>query len=404
MIPVLSEAYHRLISELKEIKTRYLFDSFNINNRMTGLIGPRGVGKTTLLLQYIKQHLYHQKNTIYVSADNFYFNSSTLYEFVDTLYKTEHITIFFFDEVHKYPNWNQELKNIYDAFPSIKVVFSGSSSIDLVKGSYDLSRRVKLYHLLGLSFREYLNFLLNLNITPIQLDDLNNGSQQFFNQVSAIPKLAGHFNDYLMKGYYPFIFENSDSSYYEKIIQIVEKSIYEDIAKFYRLNTENLQYFGKILHFLSIIPPGELRTHTVAKNLQINDKTVDHYFEILRAMGLVRDVCPFIQGNQALRKTNKKFIDNTSLLAAINHYNGSIVNPGTMRELYFLQSCQNAGIDVLLSHIGDFEMNKVIYEIGGKNKKRKQITSAEMDAFIVKDDILYPSQGILPLWSFGFLY
>ena len=158
MINSLMLIYHRLIEQVSMDFHRYLYTSFNANNRLTGLIGARGVGKTTLLLQYIKKHYPNLNDTVYVSADHIYFERVTLYEFIENLYLTEGTSIFFIDEIHKYANWNQEIKNVYDGFPNIRIVFSGNSSLDLVKGSYDLSRRSKLYHLAGMSFREYLNF------------------------------------------------------------------------------------------------------------------------------------------------------------------------------------------------------------------------------------------------------
>ncbi|MCE5317431.1 MAG: AAA family ATPase [Parachlamydia sp.] len=156
MLPFIAETYHRLIRELKITHHRYLYSTFNIHNRMTGLVGPRGAGKTTLLLQYIKNELYSAGKAFYFSADLVYFKQVSLLEFISDLHQKEGYQFFFIDEVHKYHNWNQELKNLYDAFPNLKFVFSGSSMLDLVGASHDLSRRAKMYHLHGMSFREYL--------------------------------------------------------------------------------------------------------------------------------------------------------------------------------------------------------------------------------------------------------
>lgn len=222
---------------------RYLYDSFDLGNRLIGLIGPRGVGKTTLLLQYIKNKLAKEER-FYFSADSVYFQKMGLLDFVRDLYDLEGYRIIFIDEIHKYHNWQQELKNIYDSFPSLKVVFSGSSMLDLVKGSYDLSRRAKLYYLHGLSFREYLNFSLNLSLVPINMGDILQDSLNSINQVKAVPKILTHFENYLKNGYYPFVFEDVHS-YYEKVLRIVEKTIFEDIANYYSLKTQNLPFFKK---------------------------------------------------------------------------------------------------------------------------------------------------------------
>ena len=154
----LRKTYYRLLDELEINTFRYLYHSFSIDGRLTGLIGPRGVGKTTLLLQFIKNQISNQQDAVYFSADHLYINKNSLWEFVQQLYEEEDVKLFFIDEIHKYNNWNQELKNIYDSFPRIKIVFSGSSSLDLVEGSHDLSRRAVIHYMKGFSFREYLNF------------------------------------------------------------------------------------------------------------------------------------------------------------------------------------------------------------------------------------------------------
>ena len=167
MLNSLKMIYQRLLDEVSLEYHRFLYAEFKLNSRITGLIGARGVGKTTMLLQIIKEQ-FDTKNTFYFSADHIYFEKSTIYEFIEQLYLTDGITNFFIDEIHKYKNWSQELKNIYDGFPAIKIIFSGSSSLDLIKGSHDLSRRAKLYHLPGMSFREYLNFRTNSKFTKIR--------------------------------------------------------------------------------------------------------------------------------------------------------------------------------------------------------------------------------------------
>lgn len=171
MIDFLKQTFERLLEATDLSFKRYLYKSLQLS-RLTGLVGPRGVGKTTLMLQYIKENLLKDRKVFYFSADSIYFQQSTLLEFINDLYNLEGHRIFFIDEIHKYPNWNQELKNLYDSFPDIKVMYSGSSMLELVKGSHDLSRRVKLYHLPGMSFREYLNFTQRENIEPIALSEL----------------------------------------------------------------------------------------------------------------------------------------------------------------------------------------------------------------------------------------
>jgi uncharacterized protein len=402
MIPFLQETFKRLLADVKVDTHRYLFETFHINNRLTGIVGPRGVGKTTLMLQFIKEKLTHNEKVMYVSADNIYFSDHTLLGFVNDLYQLEGIDHFFIDEIHKYPNWNQELKNIYDSFPNVKVVFSGSSSIDLVKGSYDLSRRGKLFRLHGLSFREYLFFTTDQSYSVVTYENIIKNPQEAAHVLAQIPRLKGHFNDFLRTGYYPFLLE-SPPDYYEKLLSVIDKSIYEDIAKFYNLKTPNLIYFKRILSFLASIPPGEININNLAKNLQIDHKTTEHYLVILSEAGLVRFISAPNGGNRGLQKPVKIFINNTTLLNALNYYLGESLSTGTVRELFFIQSLMNAEYSVYYSSVGDFIVGKHFFEIGGKNKTRRQLKTTA-SGFVVKDDILHSSQGIIPLYLFGFLY
>ncbi len=403
MKELLRAAFQRLIAEVQTKTHRYLYEQFNIANRLTGLIGPRGVGKTTLMLQYIKEHLLAQNNVFYFSADHIYFNSASILEFVEDLYQTEGIDTFFIDEIHKYANWNQELKNIYDAFPSIKVIFSGSSSIDIVKGSYDLSRRAQLFHLHGMSFREYLNFSHNTSFKPVSYNVLMESYQSYSREVANTPKILGYFRDYLAYGYYPFVFEDK-LSYYDKILMVIEKTINEDIANFYNLKTPNLVLFKKILNFLATIPPGQISMHKLAQNLKVDDKTAAHYVTILQEAGLVRLVHTSAGGSKLLRKPEKMFINNTTLLAVLNCHLAPAVSEGTMRELFFLQSLTNSGVDVYYSKCGDFMVNDMLFEIGGKNKDFAQLHGVSEQAFLVKDGITAAGKNIIPLLCFGFLY
>lgn len=402
MLSFFQETFKRLLDNVKVDTHRYLFETFNIKNRLTGIIGPRGVGKTTLMLQFIKEKLTNNEKVMYVSADNIYFSNHNLLEFINNLYQLEGVDHFFIDEIHKYPNWNQELKNIYDSFPNIKVIFSGSSSIDLVKGSYDLSRRAKLFKLHGLSFREYLIFTTHQYYSVVTYEDIINNPQEITNFLAQIPRLKGHFRDFLNRGYYPFLLESPDD-YYERLLSVIDKSIYEDVAKFYNLKTPSLIYFKRILNFLASIPPGDVSINNLAKNLQIDHKTAEHYLIILSEAGLVRFISAPDGGNRGLQKPLKIFVNNTALLSALNYYLGESLSIGTVRELFFIQSLMDAEHPVYYSNVGDFRVGKHCFEIGGKNKNRKQLKTTT-SGYIIKDDILYPSQGIIPLYLFGFLY
>lgn len=402
MFESLQMIYERLVERVQTQSYRYLYAQFNLNNRLTGLVGARGVGKTTLLLQYIREHFYGDPAVFYFSADHIYFKDHTLYEFVEDLYLKRGVSYFFIDEIHKYINWSQELKNLYDGFPDLIIVFSGSSSLDLVKGGYDLSRRAKMYYLSGLSFREYLNMTKKTDFFAISFDELLNKPTKLSKMVLENPGLIGSFHDYLSQGFYPF-FQEDPLSYYEKILTIIDKTIHEDIANFYNLRTLNLRHFGKIMNFLASMPPGKISTYNLGKSLQIDDKTASHYLEILKETGLAEIIYPSEPGNSGLRKPEKVFFNNTNLHYAIQKQQASPIDMGAIRELAFVQALKHAGLTVHAHGNGDYQVRDTVFEVGGKNKTRHQIKHIE-GSFLVKDDISMVSKGVIPLMYFGFLY
>ncbi len=404
MIDTLRETYHRVVEATSAQSHRFLFDTFTVDERLIGLIGPRGVGKTTLLLQYIRERIGNLEEAFYVSADHIYFNKTTLLDFVRALYMKEGVRLFFFDEVHKYPGWQQELKNIYDSFPAVRVVFSGSSSLDLTKGSYDLSRRATLHRLPGLSFREYLNFLTHEHHACYSLDAILKDPVGISGKLAVIPKLTGYFHRYLEEGYYPYIFEGK-ANYYEKVRSVVEKTLYEDVATYYRLKTENLHYFKKILYFLSTIPPGEVCIHKLSTSLGVDDKTTANYLRILQETGLTRLLDAGERGHAVIRKPQKIYLDNTSLYHALSQGLDQPVDKGMTRELFFLQATQNAGLPVSYSMQGsDFRIRNRVFEVGGKGNGRSQLPHVSHEEYVVKDDMLIGSKGTIPLYLLGFLY
>ncbi|HBD95595.1 MAG: ATPase [Spirochaetes bacterium GWF1_31_7] len=394
--------YKRLLQHINFSHHRYIYKYFNLNNRLTGLIGPRGTGKTTLLLQYIKENL-NIEECIYTSLDNIYFTQNNLIEFVNELYDFYGIRYFFFDETHKYPNWNQELKNLYDSYPDIKIVFSGSSSLDLTKGAYDLSRRGVLYKIGGMSFREYLLFNNIADIPSFTFEELLHNRSKYEADIGSIKMIPGHFKNYIGNGYYPFILEDP-SSYSHKIQRIIEKTIYEDISNHYKLKTENLINFKRIISYLATIPPGELNKNNISKNSGLDNKTVQHYLDILQETGLIQMIIKNQAGSTILKKTEKIFLDNTDLYKSVSKEIGFETPVGTLREIFFIKMILNSGNTIHYSETGDYSIQDIIFEIGGKNKTLKQIKHTLENSFLVKDDIVFGSKYEIPLYLFGFLY
>jgi hypothetical protein len=395
--------YRRLLDGVTLDTHRYLFQQFKLKNRLTGLIGPRGTGKTTLLLQYIKERIEDKDKCLYVSLDSIYLSATSLVSLVGDLYELYGIRYLILDEVHKYPNWNQELKNIYDSYPDMQVIFSGSSSIDLIKGSYDLSRRSVLYRLRGLSFREYLDFIRKAEIGSVSLDSLLTDRDRIESEVAGIEGLRGHFKRYLSHGYYPFFLED-ESSYFQKLFRIIEKTIYEDIPHYYKLKTENLIYFKRILAYVATKAPGELNRNNIARNIGLDNKTVQHYLTILEETGLIAILGGSKGGGGQLKAIEKIYLENPNLYNSICEEIGHSLDTGSIRETFFLGMLRNAGFKPVYSTIGDFQVADTIFEIGGRNKSLKQIRERLDPAFLVKDDILYGSPSEIPLHLFGFLY
>lgn len=401
MKQIILETYYRLLARTTTETHRYLFDTFNMSRQLVGIVGARGTGKTTMLLQYIKEKITDPDKALYFSADHIYFSENSLFEFVAEQYELEGRTHFCIDEVHKYPNWNQELKNMYDSFPDVHVAFSGSSSIDLITGSYDLSRRGVLYRLKGLSFREFLLFEKGLELPVYTMNDLMEKHLEMSREFADIPTLRALFNEYLQCGYYPFYFEDKEF-FSQRLLSLIEKSIYEDIASFFNLKTANLPVLKKILAFLATIQPGEVSLNTMAKSLRVDHKTVSGYIDVLQSAGLLFKVGVNKSGAAMVRKPEKIFLQNSNLYAALQKELGHEGRIGTIRESFFLSMIDGAGLNPFYDTIGDYSVGETIFEIGGRNKDFKQVKDA---GFLVKDDILIGAgKREIPLYLFGFLY
>jgi predicted AAA+ superfamily ATPase len=385
---------------------RYLYNEIDFSQQLIGIIGPRGVGKTTLILQYLKENFYKKNidNAVYFLADNVLFEKGDLFALVQELHIEKGVELICIDEIHKFPNWNQELKNIYDSFPNLKIIFSGSSSIDLIKGRYDLSRRGVVYNLPGFSFREFLIFYKNINLKKIKFKSLLKNHQSLSKKFSPEDKILKYFKEYLKTGYYPFFNKTKNILLYnDQIGNTLDKIIYEDIASVYKLKTNNLITFKQILYFFATITPGEININKLASSLKRNHATIAEYLNILQEAGLVRFLTNDRAGHMLVRHAEKIYLDNTNLLYAICRFVGKNVEIGVTREIFFLNQLQAIGKIPCYTKNGDFSVDKIIFEIGGKNKTDEQIRGVK-NSFLALDDILYGDSKNIPLYLFGFLY
>ncbi|MFZ2284754.1 MAG: AAA family ATPase [Lutibacter sp.] len=397
MITLLEQS-ERLIASVNLDFKRYLFDVIKWNNRLIGIKGARGTGKTTLLLQWVKAQNLPVEKAAYFSLDDLYFTVHTLRDTVTQFHKNGG-TILALDEVHKYKNWSLEIKNIYDFFPDLKIIFTGSSIIDISKQEGDLSRRALMYELPGLSYREYLSLQGIIDLPIISLDDL------LFNTVKVkkmIPKdfrPLAHFINYLNYGYYPFGLADVPSVH-QRINQLIRTIVEVDMAELKDFDIRNAKKLLQLVYIIAQQVPFKPNITSLAAKTGIHRNSLNNYLYYLEQAKIISLLFPAGISTAVLQKPEKIFLNNTTLLAALTEEQSNI---GTVRETFFLSQLRSLH-KVQLPKQGDFLVNgKYTFEVGGKGKSQKQISGLE-NAWIVKDDTELPMLNTLPLWVFGLLY
>lgn len=385
--------YQKFETVLKTTSTgfkRYLYDKISWESRMIGIIGARGVGKTTMILQYIKENL-SSKDALYVSADDIYFGENNLIDLADYFYKNAGKYLFI-DEIHKYKNWSQELKNIYDSYPDLKIVFTGSSVLDILKGSSDLSRRAIIYKLQGLSFREYLKLFHNYETEVFSLEQIINNEVHPGEIQHPLPL----FKDYLRHGYFPFGMERDLDI---RLGQIIVQTLESDIPQYANLNVGTSRKLKRLLSIIAESVPFKPNFSKIAEMINVSRNSLDDYFLYMEKAGLISQLRNETKGIRGLGKVDKVYLDNTNIL-----YNlvGNKSETGNIRETFFLNQMR-VNEDVISSKNADFIIKDYTFELGGRNKQQKQIKK-EKHAFIVKDNIEYGYKNVIPLWAFGLTY
>lgn len=378
---------------LKAVSTdfvRYLHSAVEWEARMVAIVGARGVGKTTMLLQHIKLHE-PEEDTLFVYADGLYFSDHRLYDTAATFYKNGGKRLYI-DEVHKYENWSQELKMIYDHFPNLKVVFTGSSILDIYRGSADLSRRVLIYHLAGLSFREYLNLSQGLSLPAYSLDDILKNRVK----LDEIEHPLIHFKEYLRRGYYPFFRE---LGYEQRLRQTLNLMLEVDIPFYANMNISSTKKLRQLLYIISQSVPFKPNFTKIATMMDIHRNKVTDFIYYLEKAGLVGQLRDQTKGIRALGKVEKIYLGNTNLIYLLSEGAPDI---GNIRESFFF-SQMSVMNDVISSKVSDFTIGDDTFEVGGKGKGQRQIESVE-SGYVVKDDIESGYGNVVPLWAFGFNY
>ncbi len=377
---------------------RYLYNEIDWTNRLIAIKGARGVGKTTLMLQYMKENDPKDGTFLYVSLDDIYFTAYSLIEFAEAFYK-DGGKVLLLDEVHKYPGWSREIKNIYDSYPELKLIFTSSSILQIFKGYADLSRRAVTYDLFGLSFREYLEITDVLKIPSLTLSEILNKHTHWESEIAHQIRPLKHFKKYLQYGYYPYFIENIHV-YYQKLMNSTNLTLDYDLPSAQHIEYANIHKLKKLLYILATSVPFTPNISRLSEQIQSTRATVIQYLDHLKNAQIINLLNTDSLGNGFMAKPEKIYLQNTNIMYA---FAPEIVNAGNLRETFFYNqlSCVH---QVTLPKQGDFVVDKkYTFEIGGKNKTYQQISNLK-NSFIAADDIEYGFKNKIPLWLFGFLY
>ena len=367
---------------------RYKYNEINWDGRLVGIVGPRGVGKSTMVLQHIKQS--SEKYNLYVSADNIYFTKHTLTDFADDFTK-EGGTHLYIDEIHKYAGWSRELKQIYDMHPSLHIVFTGSSVLDIKRGEADLSRRALMYTMQGLSFREYLQLFHKIKCRAFSFEEILNHKVEIPELEHPLPL----FREYLDHGYYPFAIEGD---FQQRMLQVVDQTVEVDIPQYADMKASTARKLKRMLVILSGLAPYKPSTENLATEIGVSKNNVPDYLVYLERAGMIGLLRDDTSGMRNLGKVEKVYVDNSSLMSILT----SDPNIGNIRETFFYNQMR-VNQNVTASRASDFTIDEYTFEIGGRKKGRKQIEDVE-NGRIVKDDIETGHGIIIPLWHFGMNY
>lgn len=383
--------YEYMTEQLKRTPldfVRYKYSEVNWESRLVGIVGPRGVGKSTMLLQHIKQSTAGKR--LYVSADNLYFTKNRLIDFADDFIK-EGGTHLYLDEIHKYSGWSRELKQIYDTHPALHVIFTGSSVLDIKRGEADLSRRALVYSMQGLSFREYLKLFHNI-------DSRSYSFEEIINHEVSVPQLEHPlplFREYLQWGYYPFA---TEGDFALRMQQVVDQTLDVDIPQYADMKVSTARKLKQMLVIISELAPFKPNFENMASEIGVSKNNVPDYLVYLQRAGMIGLLRDDTNGQRNLGKIEKVYVDNPSLMAVLTPQ----PNIGNVRETFFYNQMRERQM-VSASRVCDFTIGEYTLEIGGRNKGKKQIEDVK-NGIVVKDDIETGHGIVVPLWNFGMNY
>ena len=387
----LYDQFNRLLELTPMTFFREQHDTINWDVRILGILGQKGVGKSTLILQHIKK-AGKTDESLYVVADDIYFSAHTLLDTARAFFARGGKYLYI-DEIHKYENWSREIKNIYDSLPLLNVVYSGSSMLDLKEGGADLSRRVIEYHLPVWSFREYLNLRCGWFLKPASLEDILKGKVDF---PYGPERPLKYFDEYMKKGCYPFF---QEPEFETRLRQIINTTVAVDIPRYAKMTIAATRKLEKFMYYISKSVPVTINFSSMARDLELDRDELPKYLEYLERAELVSVLRMKTVGDSILRKMDKIYLQNPNMA---NVLSGGLHNIGNAREtIFFCWTKQK--YDTLESPVSDFEIDGRTFEVGGRKKGKKQIADAK-EGYVVKDDLEYVFDNNVPLWMFGFLY
>lgn len=394
----LFEKYYRKLDQTPLTFQRSLAMQIDWNNRFIGIKGARGAGKTTLLLQHARQNLPAGDKTLYVSLDDLYFTENRLFDLADRFLK-QGGRYLLLDEVHRYPEWSRELKNIYDDFKELTVIFTGSSIIHLDRAKGDLSRRAIMYELMGLSFREFIQVTTGHTFEKLSLETLVEHHVEFARSVISKLHPLEHFKKYIQYGYYPYFLEN-EKSYPQKLAETISLALTSDLPAIHpSISYASIERIRLLLHIISESVPFQPNVSKLSEHVGVTRNTIVNFFRYLEDLRIIRGLYASGQGLTVMQKPEKIFLHHPNLMYALSSEHGDV---GSIRESFFINQTGAVG-PVSYTKEGDFKVGKYTFEVGGKSKKERQVKDVP-DAYVAADDIEIGHGRRIPLWLFGFFY
>ncbi|MBQ9473092.1 MAG: ATP-binding protein [Bacteroidales bacterium] len=387
----------RRISKVPTAFHRYLFGDIDWNDRLIGIKGPKGSGKSTLICQHIKEQITDKSNALYISLDDLWFTTHDVRDLVEYHY-THGGKYLFLDEVHYFPLWQRLVKNIYDEYSDMKIVFSGSSMLKIDSGEADLSRRLQTYTLNGMSFREYLLYEGLYDTPPLSLDELLKNHIDIAMNITANIKVLQAFERYCMIGYYPF-YKEIRKSFEQRLNSVVNQILESDYPTIENVTISTIRKTRKMLMLLAESVPQKVNMSQLFRELETDRNQGSKMLLVLQRSGLVNLLDDDAKSLNKMSKPQKIYLNNTNLMYALT----TQINTGTLRETFFLNqtACSH---EVCYPKQGDFLIDhKYLFEVGGKSKTFEQIKDIP-NSYLAIDGIETGSKNRIPLWMFGLLY